>query len=42
LLDSTPRQIWLQQQLKVATPCYAHLPVALNAQGEKQIGRAHV
>lgn len=35
LLDSTPRQIWLQQQLKVATPRYAHLPVALNARGEK-------
>ena len=35
LLDSTPRQIWLQQRLQVATPHYAHLPVALNAQGEK-------
>jgi glutamyl-Q tRNA(Asp) synthetase len=41
LLDSTPRQIWLQQQLKVATPCYAHLPVALNAQGEKLSKQTH-
>lgn len=35
LLDSTPRQIWLQQCLGVATPEYAHLPVAVNAAGEK-------
>lgn len=35
LLDSTPRQIWLQQRLGVATPRYAHLPVATNAAGEK-------
>lgn len=35
LLDSTPRQIWLQQCLGVATPSYAHLPVAVNAAGEK-------
>lgn len=35
LLDSTPRQIWLQQCLGVATPKYAHLPVATNASGEK-------
>ena len=35
LLDSTPRQIWLQQCLGVATPTYAHLPVVVNAAGEK-------
>ncbi len=35
LLDSTPRQIWLQQLLGVATPRYAHLPVAVNVMGEK-------
>jgi glutamyl-Q tRNA(Asp) synthetase len=35
LLDSTPRQIWLQQRLGVPTPIYAHLPVATNAAGEK-------
>jgi glutamyl-Q tRNA(Asp) synthetase len=35
LLDSTPRQIWLQRCLGVATPAYTHLPVAVNAAGEK-------
>ncbi len=35
LLDSTPRQIYLQQQLGIATPRYAHLPVAVNVVGEK-------
>ena len=35
LIDSTPRQIWLQQCLNVPTPRYAHLPVAVNAAGEK-------
>lgn len=35
LLLSTPRQIYLQQLLNLAAPVYAHLPVALNAQGEK-------
>lgn len=35
LLDSTPRQIWLQQRLGEPTPTYAHLPVATNAAGEK-------
>lgn len=35
LLDSTPRQIWLQRLLQLPTPRYAHLPVAINAQGEK-------
>ncbi len=35
LLDSTPRQIWLQQRLGVPSPTYAHLPVVTNAAGEK-------
>jgi glutamyl-Q tRNA(Asp) synthetase len=35
LLDSTPRQIYLQRLLGVTTPCYAHLPVAVNRLGEK-------
>lgn len=35
LLDSTPRQIYLQQLLGVPAPCYAHLPVAVNERGKK-------
>ena len=35
LLDSTPRQIFLQHVLGYPTPHYAHLPVLTNAQGEK-------
>ncbi len=35
LLDSTPRQIWLQRLLGWTTPQYAHLPVAVNSRGEK-------
>jgi glutamyl-Q tRNA(Asp) synthetase len=35
LLESTPRQIHLQNLLGLPTPRYAHLPVAVNAQGEK-------
>ncbi|MEQ1774747.1 MAG: tRNA glutamyl-Q(34) synthetase GluQRS [Burkholderiales bacterium] len=35
LLDSTPRQIYLQQLLDLPAPRYAHLPVAVNARGEK-------
>jgi len=35
LLDSTPRQIYLQQQLKLLTPEYGHIPVAINDQGQK-------
>ncbi len=35
LLDSTPRQIHLQRCLDLPTPSYAHLPVAVNANGQK-------
>ena len=35
LLSSTPRQIYLQRLLGLATPAYMHLPVAVNARGEK-------
>ncbi len=35
LLDSTPRQIHLQRLLGLPTPGYLHVPVAINARGEK-------
>jgi glutamyl-Q tRNA(Asp) synthetase len=35
LLDSTPRQIHLQRLLGFPTPNYMHLPVAVNAEGQK-------
>ncbi|KAF3999953.1 tRNA glutamyl-Q(34) synthetase GluQRS [Glaciimonas immobilis] len=35
LLDSTPRQIYLQRQLQYLTPSYLHVPVITNANGEK-------
>jgi len=35
LLDSTPRQIYLQKLLGYSTPMYTHLPVALNKHGKK-------
>ena len=35
LLSSTPRQIHLQRLLGVTTPSYLHVPVAINAAGEK-------
>jgi glutamyl-Q tRNA(Asp) synthetase len=40
LMDSTPRQIWLQQLLGYATPTYCHLPVAVNQQGQK-LSKSH-
>jgi glutamyl-Q tRNA(Asp) synthetase len=41
LIDSTPRQIYLQRLLGLPTPRYAHLPVALNARGEKLSKQTH-
>lgn len=35
LIDSTARQIWLQRLLGAETPEYLHLPVALDAAGNK-------
>ncbi len=35
LLDSTPRQIYLQKLLNYTTPAYLHLPLATNHLGEK-------
>jgi len=43
LLDSTPRQIFLQRCLKLSTPGYLHLPLALDGEGRKlsKSERAH-
>ena len=35
LLDSTPRQLYLQQCLGYNQPTYSHLPLVLNIQGQK-------
>jgi len=35
LLDSTPRQIYLQRLLGLKEPAYAHIPVIVNDQGQK-------
>ncbi len=35
LMDSTPRQIWLQRLLGFTTPNYCHIPVAVNTDGQK-------
>ena len=40
LMDSTPRQIWLQKLLGYATPSYCHLPVAINDRGQK-LSKSH-
>lgn len=41
LLDSTPRQIWLQRQLGLATPRYAHVPIIVNREGHKLSKQQH-
>ena len=41
LLASTPRQIWLQQQLGLSTPSYLHHPIAIDARGEKLSKQTH-
>lgn len=40
LMDSTPRQIWLQQLLDYSTPNYVHIPVAINSLDQK-LGKSH-
>jgi len=35
LLDSTPRQIWLQHLLEFSTPNYVHIPVITHSNGDK-------
>ena len=35
LMDSTPRQIFLQQHLGYRVPTYAHIPVAVHPDGDK-------
>lgn len=41
LLESTPRQIFLQHLLAVPTPRYAHLPVAIDKAGQKLSKQTH-
>ncbi len=41
LIDSTPRQIYLQRLLGAPTPTYLHLPVAVNARGQKLSKQTH-
>ncbi len=41
LIDSTPRQIYLQKTLNYHQPTYAHLPVAVDKQGYKLSKQYH-
>jgi glutamyl-Q tRNA(Asp) synthetase len=41
LLDSTPRQIYLQKLLGIDTPDYMHIPVAVNREGQKLSKQTH-
>ncbi len=35
LLDSTPRQVYLQNKLNLITPSYLHLPIVVDCSGKK-------
>ena len=35
IIDSTPRQVWLQRLLGFRTPAYAHIPVITHPDGDK-------
>ncbi len=41
LIDSTPRQIYLQRLLDLPTPEYYHLPIAVNKDGDKLSKQSH-
>jgi glutamyl-Q tRNA(Asp) synthetase len=41
LYDSSPRQVYLQGLLGLATPAYAHIPVITNAEGNKLSKQTH-
>jgi glutamyl-Q tRNA(Asp) synthetase len=41
LYDSTPRQVYLQRLLGLPTPRYAHIPVVVNAAGQKLSKQTH-
>lgn len=41
LLDSTPRQLFLQQLLGLPSPLYGHLPIVINSDGEKLSKQTH-
>lgn len=41
LMESTPRQIWLQRQLGAPEPVYSHLPVAINRIDQKLSKQHH-
>ena len=41
LLDNTPRQLYLQRELKLDNPDYMHLPVAANQRGIKLSKQTH-
>lgn len=41
LIESTPHHLYLQQIMRIPTPQYAHLPIAVNEQGEKLSKQTH-